>query len=77
MSVDVFIQIGIIFFSCTSVFLFSTRKYFPCGFIVGLLGQPFWFYATFTNEQWGMFIVSIWFTCSHIRGIKNHLKTNE
>lgn len=36
--------------------------------IVGLLGQLFWFYSTFTASQWGMFAVTCGFTISYGRG---------
>jgi hypothetical protein len=66
------IQFAIVFFSCISVFLFSTKSWFRYGFVVGLLGQPFWIYASIESGQWGIFVVAIWFTVSHIRGIRNH-----
>lgn len=65
-------QIAIIVFSCLSIFLFSTKDYFRYGFVAGLIGQPFWIYSAINTAQWGIFVVSIWFTISHIRGIKNH-----
>ena len=69
------IQFFILIFSCSSIFLFSTKKHFKYGFILGLCGQPFWIYTAWTAGQWGVFLVSIWFTVSHIRGITNHFKT--
>lgn len=30
--------------------------------VVGLLGQPFWLYATYTGGQWGMFVLCIAYT---------------
>lgn len=66
------VQIAITIFSCLSIFLLSTKRYFKYGFVVGLIGQPFWIYTSWDNAQWGIFIVSIWFTISHIRGIRNH-----
>jgi hypothetical protein len=36
--------------------------------IIGLFGQPFWFYSTFTASQWGMFAVTCGFTISYGRG---------
>ncbi|MEW5745257.1 MAG: hypothetical protein AB1805_07475 [Nitrospirota bacterium] len=66
------IQTLIIIFSCSSVYLFSTKTRFKYGFIAGLLGQPFWIYETFTKEQWGMLIAALWFTASYIKGIKNN-----
>ncbi len=43
--------------------------------IIGLLGQPFWLYITFSSEQWGMFFVSVAATYSWGRGIKTYRLT--
>jgi len=44
------------------------------GFITGLAGQPLWFYETVTRRQWGMFILSLWFTISYLNGLRNQFK---
>ena len=44
------------------------RKWGP---IVGILGQPFWLWATFRSGQWGMFALSVWYTGSWLQGIWN------
>lgn len=64
-------QVAIPIFSCASIWALSTKRH-KLGFILGLCGQPFWIYSTFTNQLWGMFAVSLWFTVNHIRGIYNH-----
>jgi hypothetical protein len=40
--------------------------------IWGLIGQPFWFIATYRAEQWGMFALSIAFTVCWLRGLHTH-----
>jgi len=65
-------QILILIFSCLSIFLFGSKGRFRYGFILGLAGQPFWIYETLKAEQWGMFLVSLWFTANHLRGIRNN-----
>lgn len=67
------IQLLIVIFTCSSIYFISSKKYI-LGFTLGLCGQPFWIYTSFTNEQWGVFIVSIWFSLNHIKGIYNHRK---
>ena len=42
------------------------------GFIIGLCGQPFWFYTTIHNEQWPIVILTVFFTYMNIRGIYTH-----
>jgi hypothetical protein len=43
-------------------------KYGP---IIGLIGQPFWFYVAVVGQQWGVFAVDIVYTISYIVGIYN------
>lgn len=45
-------------------------KKYACLF--GIAGQPFWFYSAFSNEQWGIFILCIFYTYSWVLGIYNH-----
>lgn len=40
--------------------------------IFGLIGQPFWFYATFTSEQWGMFALCFLYTWAWGLGLYTH-----
>lgn len=40
--------------------------------VVGLVGQPFWFYATFMASQWGMFALSFGFTAVWAFGFYNN-----
>ena len=47
-------------------------KYKRYGYISGLLSQPFWLYSAFVNQQWGIFVLSIWYTYSWGNGIKNY-----
>jgi len=44
----------------------SSRKWAP---VFGMLGQPFWFYASWQAEQWGIFAVSIIYACAWARGL--------
>jgi len=47
----------------------TLRKY-AC--IFGLTGQPFWFYAAYTSEQWGILILTVFYTYSWYLGFKNY-----
>jgi len=66
-----FDQVAILIFTSISIWALA-GKHYRAGFIFGICGQPFWIYATFSSHQWGMFIVAIWFTLNHIRGLINH-----
>jgi hypothetical protein len=66
-------QIGIALLGVTAVWLSQdkndkARKYAP---VFGLLSQPFWFYSSYVAEQWGIFFLSVLYTWSWIKGIKN------
>lgn len=67
-------QIFIGLFGVTAVWLSqdgrdSVRRW-AC--IVGLIAQPFWFYATWKAGQWGIFSLCFLYTYSWLRGIKTH-----
>lgn len=47
----------------------SRRRYAS---IFGLLAQPFWFYTTYTNEQWGIFVLSLFYTFAWWKGFRNN-----
>tara|TARA_Y100000310_G_C20244643_1_gene606228 strand:- start:17 stop:292 length:276 start_codon:yes stop_codon:yes gene_type:complete len=47
-------------------------KYQRYACIVGLIGQPFWLYATFNNDQWGMFGLSIFYTIAWLKGVNTY-----
>jgi hypothetical protein len=37
--------------------------------IFGLIGQPFWFYAAYTSQQWGIFFLSFLYTVAWGKGV--------
>lgn len=65
-------QVAILIFSSASIWAMAGIKHRRLGFIFGLCGQPFWLYTTYVSGQWGMFVVSCWFTVNHIRGLVNN-----
>lgn len=66
-------QIGIAICGLTAVFLSQdareSRRRWAC--IFGLIGQPFWFYATWKAGQWGIFALSFLYAYSWARGFYN------
>jgi uncharacterized membrane protein (DUF106 family) len=44
------------------------------GLIVGLLGQPFWFFIGFYHEDWGIVVVAILITLSYMKGMYKLVK---
>lgn len=39
------------------------------GYWVGIIGEPAWVYSTLTNQQYGMFLLSLWYTFNFILGL--------
>jgi hypothetical protein len=67
-------QIGIALTGVTAIFLSQCkaewlRKY-ACLF--GMAGQPFWFYAAITAEQWGIVVLNCLYTLAWGKGIWTH-----
>lgn len=46
----------------------NLRKYAP---IFGILGQPFWFYTSYVNGQWGIFVLTIFYAYAWSIGLYN------
>jgi nicotinamide riboside transporter PnuC len=64
---DTIAQIGVTIFGVTAIILVAKKN--KWGFVFGLISQPFWFITSFINKQWGVFFVSIIYTCSWAYGI--------
>lgn len=66
-------QIGIMVFGVLAVYLVGrtdrAKKY---GYIIGLCGQPFWFIEAIHTQQWGIFIISLFYTYSWGTGVYNN-----
>ncbi len=57
----------------TSIWLVSrTEKWSRWGYIIGLMSQPFWFYNSYINEQWGILLMSCFYTYSWSQGVYNY-----
>ena len=66
-------QAAIALTGCLAIWLTNSdgpeRRYAP---IFGLLGQPFWMYAAYSAEQWGILVLTIWYTAAWWRGFRTH-----
>lgn len=65
-------QLGIAIFGVLAVWLsqdtrLQRRKWAP---VFGLIGQPFWFYAAWTSQQWGIFALCFLYSASWARGLR-------
>lgn len=63
-------QFAIATFGVTAVFLSQSsvdkRRRYAC--IFGLIGQPFWFYAAWSSQQWGIFALCVLYTWAWGKG---------
>ncbi len=67
------IQVFIFLFSSTAIWLVGRKEHWMrWGYIAGLCSQPFWFYSSWHNEQWGIFALAIWYTLAWLQGIRNY-----
>jgi hypothetical protein len=67
-------QIAIGVCGCSSVWLSqsSSDRWRRWACIFGLAAQPFWFYATYTAHQWGIFVLAFVYTFGWLRGIRTY-----
>lgn len=64
------IQTVIFILGALSIWLISRKeKWKRWGYITNLIGQPFWIYVTYIQEQWGMFALSIFYVYTCFQGI--------
>lgn len=63
-------QIGILVFSTSAAWLVTRpESWRRWAFIMGLMGQPFWFSTTIANQQWGILVLCIWYTYCWSQGV--------
>lgn len=73
MSIDIVCQVMIVLFGVPAMWLIcGTGRWKGLGYLLGLMGQPAWFYTVITHEQWGMLLLVIFYTISWIRGVHNY-----
>lgn len=66
-------QIAIMILGASAIWLVGRKESWKrWGYILGMLSQPFWFYTAYTNEQWGILIMCIFYTYSWGSGIYNY-----
>ena len=64
---DTISQIGITIFGVSAIILVAKKN--KWGFVFGLLSEPFWFFTSFLNAQWGIFLLTVIYTGTWIFGI--------
>lgn len=67
-----FIQGIIVFSSCITIWLLANPgdiEVARWGFLTGLVGQPFWIVSTIRKRQWGIFLVTLFYTGVFVKGL--------
>lgn len=67
-------QIAIFIFGVSAILLvgYKDDEIRKWGFVLGLIGQPFWIYSSYQSEQWGILLMTLFYTFSWSRGIYTH-----
>ena len=67
------IQVLILILSASAIWLVSQKsKWSRWGHIVGLAAQPLWALTTIQNEQWGLFVLTLFYSYCWSMGIYNY-----
>ena len=64
---DTIAQAGITIFGILAIILVARKN--KWGFVLGLLGEPFWLITSYLNKQWGVLLLSIIYVGSWSYGI--------
>lgn len=67
------VQAGMMIFGISAIFLVSTKKHRLYGFVLGLVGQIFWFYFATHPFKFGVFFLTVAYTLSYLNGLRNNL----
>jgi hypothetical protein len=66
------LQIIIVVTSALGIWLVTREEDWKrWGYIIGLIGQPFWLYSAIPNKQWGIALLSLFYIYSWSQGIYN------
>jgi hypothetical protein len=71
-SLDQIAQIWMVIFGCAAIWLLGRREEWRrWGYVTGLVSQPAWLFSGFYHHQWGLVLVSLWYSYSWMQGIRN------
>lgn len=69
--IDTLAQIGVAFTGLTAVFLTQSKRetWRRAACLFGMAGEPFWFYTAIAHHQWGIFVLTFFYTFSWGKGV--------
>ncbi|MFW6219639.1 MAG: hypothetical protein ACOC33_02220 [bacterium] len=68
--IEIILEIGLFLFGASAIWFISRKeKWKKWGYIFGAIGQPFWMITALNNNQWGIFMLSIFYFYSWSQGI--------
>lgn len=67
--IEIISQVAIFILGALAIILVARKN--KWGFVFGLLSQPFWYYTTYINHQWGIFLMNFIYTGSWAYGLYN------
>jgi hypothetical protein len=74
MNADIITQVGILVLGCPAIWLVGRRESWGrWGYLLGLLSQVFWVWTAIINQQWGVLMLSAWYTYAWGQGVYNFL----
>jgi len=75
-TIDLIAQMGILLTGATAVFLVGLKqhRYRRWGYLLGVIGQPFWAYTTIHNGQYAITAMCLYYGFSWGNGLRNHWK---
>lgn len=67
-------QIAIACTGCTAIYLANDHRpgWRRWASVFGLCGQPFWFYSALIAQQWGILLLTFFYTFAWWRGFRNN-----
>jgi len=66
-------QIGILVMGALTIWMLAQKKsWMRWGYIIGALQEIFWFYSSYINKQWGIFILCFVYTYCYLLGVYNY-----
>lgn len=70
---EIFCQTWIVVFGLSTAWFMSRLEHWRrWGFVLGMIGQPAWWYTTYTHDQIGIAILSLGYTYSWVKGFYNY-----